>query len=136
MSPNSKVPAGSFELDENDRQIPPYVDGDELDDLQGLLAEEERAVFSHNRLSATPSNIKKSLKQHGILQLLLSFLYNLRPATFDLVFGKRQPAKELRPSAYLDGLRGLGALSVYFFHTIGAHGSANEGYGQNEYVSC
>ena len=59
-----------------------------------------------------------SLK-HVLSLLVPSFLH--RPSI------ERKP---LRDTAYLDGLRGLAAVSVYLTHTVGCHLSANVGYGQ------
>lgn len=132
MTPNNKTLQETFDLDTLDRERSDSGDGDDVDDLQGLLAEEERAVASHESMSPITNKISRWFDHRKFLACLLTFLHALRPATFDLAFKHRSENKELRPSAYLDGLRGLGALSVYCFHTIGSHGSAREGYGQNE----
>lgn len=131
MSPTSKTPNETFDLNAINQQTPMYEDEDDLDDLQGLLAEEERAVTRTDRTLPHTSKSSGWLYHHRILPYFLGFLYTLRPATFDLVFKRDQAREVLRPSAYLDGLRGLGALSVYFYHTIGSHASAREGYGQD-----
>lgn len=65
-------------------------------------------------------------------KLVAVIFYALRPAVYDF-FCSKAPLKplRLRETAYLDGLRGLACLNVFFFHRSYFIENSNVGWGTN-----
>jgi len=116
-------------------------DGSEAESFHRLLKNHESSPFASDTSTAYDSSdyeaqspISKYPSHRSLLQKLLAVIYvHLAPSRLLKKTRTATQKKKLRPTAWLDGLRGYAAFQVYIFHiTLFWYGGAGRGWAQTE----